>query len=119
MTVRDIATSQRQNARTTMGGIALIAKSTDKIAAVSANKNKRSSAKKAFDCSVMNARKVSVCISTKDTACPRLCYPDCKKARSPATCEKFTVPRDCKKILAPMPSFSECYRLAPAEVRLC
>lgn len=51
--------------------------------------------------------------------CPKLFYPDCKKARSPPKCMKFTKPKDCEGIKLPPPciSFAECFDILPPRVK--
>lgn len=75
--------------------------------------------KKETNCSTVNAKAALECTTLPASVCPKFCMPDCRRARIPPKCEKFTEQKDCQKLLAPEPSFSECYRLQPRQVKLC
>ncbi|XP_055539712.1 uncharacterized protein LOC129726716 [Wyeomyia smithii] len=50
------------------------------------------------------------CVKVKTDLCPRIGVPGCHKAKFPPKCDLPKAVRNCIKLKAPVPSFSECYR---------
>lgn len=70
----------------------------------------RKSTQNMSGCKQSSPECTNVLSSEKTDLCLKILSPNCPEVRNPTKCIKHTLPADCLRILAPVPSFHECLK---------